>query len=846
MRQLSRWLLFIFWIAILLTSCSLSSSLLPINDSRIISSGTSFGQSFTALKGGLSAVSILLAPTSISNPGSLTFHLRENPQSQEDIVIGLLPLSEVTEQKYYRFDFIPQNNSQGKYYYLQVDVDGEGEIKVITSGADSYLDGSLYVDASPQEAQLGFQLEYDRVQIILDLLLLTFQWILVLIVSSFVFILPGWATFSLLWRGWGDLNWPSKLGLSCGLSLALYPVFFLWTDLVGLHLGPIYAWAPPLVGLFVLGWKNRNSIINYRFHLFNKKQINGVRVHTELDTVLADISFVIILGLIIVSRFWVIRSLEIPLYGDSYQHSMITHLMVDNQGLFDSWEPYADLSTFTYHFGFHAISAVFYWISGVSVEKAVLWTGQLVNIFAVLGLYPLTYRITKNRWSGVFAVLIAGLVSAMPMSYVNWGRYTQLAGQAILPAAIWAFWSILDRSFPDWQNIFWVRRLFNIRNLSLDYSSLLITWLVLGGLALTHYRILILVVLFFPVYVLLNLSRKTILGFIGRIGWIGIGGIILSLPWFLNIFGGKMLKIFSVQMTTLPTKSSSSSELFTGLGNLNTFLPMLVWILTIMFIGWGLWKQKKDIAIFTGWWFFILLVANPQWIGFPGNGVITNFAVLIAFYIPASVIIGSAIDWIPKSDKRPDQADDQPNKSRRSIYIFSSALLLTVCLLGIVGLNIRKDDLDISAYELVTRPDLRAMKWIQENTTLGETFLVNSFFAYSNSLVVGSDGGWWLPVLTGRKSTLPPITYGIEEGANGSSYKDTNDFYREIQNKGVTHPDVIKMLKERGIKYIYLGQRQGSVNYAGPKLLDPQILLRDPNFEVKYNQDRVWIFELLR
>ena len=341
MRQLSRWLLSIFLVGILMTSCSRSSSLLPINDSKKINSGTSFGQSFTALKGGLSAVSILLAPTSISNTGSLTFHLRENPQSQEDIAIGRLPLSEVTEQKYYRFDFIPQNNSQGKDYFLQVDVDDEGEIEVFTSEADSYLDGSLYVDQSPQEAQLGFQLEYDRVHVILDLLLLAFQWIVVLIAGSFVFILPGWAALSLLWKGWGDLIWISKLGLSCGLSLAIYPVFFLWTDLVGLHLGPIYAWAPPLAGLFVLGWKNRNSISTYRFHLHNKKRVFGAHSHTELNTILADIAFVIILGLIIISRFWVIRSLEVPLFGDSYQHTMITHLMVDNQGLFDSWEPYA-------------------------------------------------------------------------------------------------------------------------------------------------------------------------------------------------------------------------------------------------------------------------------------------------------------------------------------------------------------------------------------------------------------------------------------------------------------------------------------------------------------------------
>ena len=588
------------------------------------------------------------------------------------------------------------------------------------------------------------------------------------------------------------------------------------------------------------------QLLNLDFNLQNKKQLNGEHIHPEIDTILADIALLILLGLIIVSRFWVIRSLEIPLYGDSHQHTMITHLIIENKGLFDSWEPYANLSTFTYHFGFHAVSAVFYWISGISVEKSIIWTGQLLNIFAIIGLYPLTYRITKNRWSGVIAVLIAGLLSPMPMSYVNWGRYTQLAGQAILPAAIWTIWSILDKPFPDWQKIQWWRKYFEIRNLTLNYASLSVAWLTLGGIALTHYRILILVILFFPAYILINLSRKMFFGIIGRVGWIGVGAAILSLPWFVQVFGGKLLKIFSVQMTTLPPEGSSSSELFVGLDNISTYLPLFIWILFLFCICWGLWKQKKAVAIVTMWWFIILLATNPQWIGLPGSGVITNFAVLIAFYIPASIIIGSAIDWIPISAHQSDGAESQHNTNRRSIYMFSSVLLLVVCFLGIVGFKIRKNDLDISTYELVTRPDLRAMEWIRDHTSIKDAFLVNAFFAYNDSLVVGSDGGWWLPVLTGRNSTLPPITYGIEEGSNGFSYKDTNDFYREIQNKGITNLDVINMLRERGIKYIYLGQRQGSVNYNGPKLLDPQVLLSDSNFKVIYNQDRVWIFELLQ
>jgi len=43
---------------------------------------------------------------------------------------------------------------------------------------------------------------------------------------------------------------------------------------------------------------------------------------------------------------------------------------------------------------------------------------------------------------------------------------------------------------------------------------------------------------------------------------------------------------------------------------------------------------------------------------------------------------------------------------------------------------------------------------------------------------------------------------------------------------------------------VYIGQRQGRVNYGGPYVLDPQQLLADPNFRLAYHQDRVWIFQI--
>ena len=158
---------------------------------------------------------------------------------------------------------------------------------------------------------------------------------------------------------------------------------------------------------------------------------------------LADLAYVLIIGLIFGVRFYIARPLSLPLWGNSYQHTVITKLIMDNKGLFQSWQPYAEMTGLTYHFGFHSLSAVFGWAAGLDAPQAVIWFGQIINGLAVLALYPLAVQLCRNRWAGVIAALVGGLLVQMPMFYINWGRYTQLTGQAILPAVIILVWSSL-------------------------------------------------------------------------------------------------------------------------------------------------------------------------------------------------------------------------------------------------------------------------------------------------------------------------------------------------------------------------------------------------------------------
>lgn len=834
-----KWLI---WLVVLfcISSCTSRSSKIPINGTQVIDSGLSFGQSFTAQNRGLTSISIMLAPGGSSTEGSLLFHLRASPLATEDIATARLPIREITKQAYYRFDFPTQSDSQRKDYFLLMEVDGDGQVELFTAQPDSYLDGALYKNLEAQNAQLSFQLEYNRQAYLLGAISLIVSWIPVVFFGIIIFILPGWALFSLLWRGWNEVNWISKLGLSAALSLSIYPLFLLWTDLIGLHLGPLYALIPPIAGFLILllkNWKSFSKLPRYLslgIYSFHRSKA------LPIDTLLADIAFVIIIGLVIASRFWIIRSLDVPLFGDSYQHTMISQLIIDHGGLFNSWEPYADLVTFTYHFGFHSAVAVYHWISGVPVEQSVLWTGQLMNIFAILGLYPLTYQLTKNRWAAVLSILVGGLLTSMPNFYVNWGRYTQLAGQVILPVIIWIAWSLFERPIKGSAEIPFFGKFVSFRYLSIDFTSLIITWLVLGGLALTHYRILLLGILFFPAYGLLSIFRKRIISWVGRTFWMGIGGVILILPWFIRVFGGKIMDMFVTGITTIPSELSGSTAVLHNFNSLVVYLPRMIWIFILLAILLAPLGKHLDFIIFTIWWVLIVLATNPNWLGLPGMGIITNFAVQIAFYFPAGVAVGFTLSWIAQKV----QNIPFPPKFQLNVIGFNAIALVVICSIGLWSLPQRINDLNLPSYALVTRPDLRAMRWIKENLPIDAKFLVNSFFAYNNRVVAGSDGGWWIPLIADRKTSLPPLTYGFELGVGSATTDTANSLVREIQEKGIENPDIISRLVENGIQYIYIGQRQGTVNYSGPQVLDPEVIKTIDHFKVAYHQDRVWIFAL--
>lgn len=810
-------------VSVLLSGCSgLIKTEQPATMNWIdLSAKQTIGQTFVANYNGLAGIYFYLAPQN-SGTGEIRLHLRSTAQATGDLAtsINTVPVEQVKSAGYYGF-FIPaQSPSNQKYYYAFLELNGSGNILVGKSAGDAYMDGALYEDGAPQDAQTAFQLSYSRRKAILGLTQEALEWLAILSAGLFLFSLPGWGLISLLWSGWSSLTWPEKLGLSVGASLAVYPLLILWTNIIGLHLGAIYAWFPPLAGLGIILWRNRK-----RIHL---RRQAGFRLKTGLHSGLsspdwAGLAFILLATLITLPRFWAIRSMTVPLWGDSYQHTMMAQLIVDNGGLFNSWQPYAELTTFTYHFGFHSAAAVFQWLTHLDMPKVILWVGQLMNVFAVLAIYPLATKVGRSRWAGVAAVLVAGLLLPMPMYYLNWGRYTQLAGQLILPGAIYLAWTALESADRNWR-----------------LNGLV--WVILAGLALTHYLVTILAGMFFVAMIFLRLRDKNFHKLLINLILLFAGVAVLFLPWFVHVFLGKLPNILAYYVAAPTQAASTFLQDFNSIGNLTLYMPTVFWLLLFLCLGWGLWRREKGLALISLWWFLDLLATNPQWLHLPGQGVITNFTLFIAAYIPAGIIVGAGFGWLLALIKRAIQTKSHPWRQ----WAYSILLLVLLTGSGLLFVSRRLNDIQVKSSALVTRPDVIAAGWIKNNTPPNAVFLVNSFFAYGDTLIAGDDAGWWLPLLANRQTTLPPLTYGSEAGPKLDYIFRINELTADINSKGVTDPDVMALLAERGVDYVYVGQQEGRVNNNGITTINPDDLISSSSFRLVYHQDRVWVFEVLQ
>jgi hypothetical protein len=241
------------------------------------------------------------------------------------------------------------------------------------------------------------------------------------------------------------------------------------------------------------------------------------------------------------------------------------------------------------------------------------------------------------------------------------------------------------------------------------------------------------------------------------------------------------------------------------------------------------------LSIFQDQWGFMVLPIGiillqvyqlGRLIDFPLSNFVEVFSIIILLYIVFGLLIGYLFDQITTWIKA---------KSADLTPIFYLILVMWITLSS-------ENVIDKKNFQYVTWADQRAFEWIKNNVDESSLFLVNGFNIYDGTSSVGSDGGWWIPLLAERNNTMPPQYAMLNESPIKPGY--SQDIVEIINTFSQTDPSTIEgrsaMCKWQ-ISHIYIGQKQGLMNQVEP-LLKWKSWQEVPFLDLIYAEDRVRIF----
>jgi hypothetical protein len=769
------------------------------------------GQSFVARLSGLEGLELQLAQDQVEEV-HLTLFVRSSFESTENIRLSSIIVPPSRSGDWIRFPFEPLRSSRDQSYYFFIDSSASIPIALYQGPTSSYYDGALYQNGVPQDAQLVFRTLYSRHLLVIDIIQEVVVLLVVGVILLLVFLLPGWAVVV-----WFDLrserHWIEQLGVAAGVGLSVYPVLLLWSNLIGIRLGALHAWGPLFISVCVLIYYYRSrqfSLQGTRRVLYS--WLNSPAFWTDLTL----IGLLLIIGL---SRLFMVRDLTLPLWDDSVQHLVILKRILESGGLFHSWQPYAPYDTFSLHFGFHADIAVLVWASGIDPAKAILWGGQLINLLAVLTLTPLAYRI-GGTWAAIIALLVTGMFTQFPAFYTNWGRYPQMSSQAILPVAAWWLWIALTQEELKAKKVLF---------------AALVGGIVAAGMTLTYYRMAFHYLAFTVAATVVLLSTDKLRQWQYWIAPISIAIVTLLLagPWIADFSGHPQIAPVMIGSRDAPPSFwQGFQQIHIGW----TGPEALTILVGTLMAAW----HARVAALPVVWLWLLVLLPVLRALPLPGVEIIQEFTIDSSLYIVTGLIwgavVGKLFHWL--------------TARRQWLSAIVMLLVLLIALTRVPPLLTMIDrDFDLSA-----RADIEAAKWMHVNLPADSVILINGIPYTDGITAIGGDAGFWLPILSGHRVTIPPQYALVIEQSIITGYSEAvGDLVRQLFSTPASSEEgkaVICDFPEK-ITHVYIGQRRGMVDKPLPvplphPMLQPEPLLKDPFFHLLYQRDYAMVFEFDR
>lgn len=644
-------------------------------------------------------------------------------------------------------------------------------------------------------------------------------------IALLLILIPGALLVSgLAGRRLGILDPVAGFCLRGAVGLSFWPLLFLLTSVLG------WRWTPTGVRVLLAGLAAVWIGLKIRRH----RRANSSSCLWRRDGRAMPLALAVVFVLIAVTRWLHVRWLVLPPWVDSVHHTMIVRLLLEQGKLPRTYAPFIPDAPFDYHWGWHAFAAFAGWAGGVSdpidVARLVMALGQLLNALVPVGVYLAGVTLFRSRLGAAAAALLAGLVSWYPAYYAAWGRYTQLGGLFLLPAALVLLFRAARRP---------------------SFGLLLLSAIAVSGLFLVHVRAFLFFLVFAPFLIFAG-PRQLLVRRLGSLLAAGLLAAAFCAPWIARLLRSDSAQ----QVVRTPTRDERESweqynsvpmallwtphnqELFSlasggltgiaGIGGMS--IPFRLasggWMLLI--VGLSEWNRRRrllapsppwlPIGLLALWCVLVGCALNLDAFGLPPLRVAPNSSAVIALFLPVSLAGGGWLAWLLRRVL-----------PVRRVRVAAAALLIVAaaCSAWLMREVITPNTV------LAEAGDLKALKWARDNVPLSARFAVRSQ-PWIRGTWIGFDGGYWLSVLTDRASVLPPALYPLIR--DRATIEKIDGFHQLwSQAKGLDSP-VDAALANAGVTHLFIGQRPGSLNAAAVR--------KSPIARAIYEDGPVAVFEI--
>jgi hypothetical protein len=435
-----------------------------------------------------------------------------------------------------------------------------------------------------------------------------------------------------------------------------------------------------------------------------------------------------------------------------------------------------------------------------------------------LGIFLVLERMA-GRSGAIVGAAVVGLFCFQPAFYVNWGRFTQLASQTLMPIAWLVTLETMALFSQEW--VGW--RAPSVRAKLIWAATL--TGLLTAAVFLLHFR----VANFYLPFLLIGLlvrswprQRRQWAGLFVGVLAIGLCSLFLILPTLWAAFTAYLGSIhYGATAVDTAIRQASIQQYYTFYWASFAVLAAQPWLLMVSLLATvvGLLRRNVLAVICLFWVGFLFLEGNAYRLGIPLLMITNLSGIVIMFYIPISLVIGGAAQELIQL---------LPQRGRTALATMGLIGLLAA---GLPAAWARAHQLELYRF-FVTPADVQAMEWIRTNVPADARFAVNTEF-WLPTLPHGTDAGYWLPYFTQRSTTAGVM---IMRGDYAKQVKVWSEAVVQLESDLTT----VDELRGLGVEYIYIGAR-GDFRNPGLRL---EWLKQSPALQVLYEDDGVAILRI--